>query len=310
VRILGPDSLAFGVEDLDACFKYLLDYGLKKVDSSANGGSFEAADGTHLVVRKSSDAGLPAAIAPSPNIRECVYGVADKATLEQIGAELSRDRNVKVDASGVLRAVDDVGIALAFQVTIRRPFSAPWLGINCPGQPPQRPPNVIAADHNMSIFPRTLSHVVYMVPDVHKAEKFYRDRLQFRLVDRFTNVGPFLRPAGTQEHHTLFLIQGRGKMLNGLNHFAFHVSGGNEMLQAGWQFFRKGYKSFWGPGRHILGSNYFWYFNSPFGGMCEYDADMDRHDDSWMPREIPADEHTSQIFLFDYKDPWSPRGEH
>jgi catechol 2,3-dioxygenase-like lactoylglutathione lyase family enzyme len=306
VNILGPDSLVFGVEDLDACNKYLSDYGLKKTDSSASGAVWEAADGTNCVVRTAADSALPSPIAPSPNIRETVYGVADKQTLEQIGAELSKDRNVRVDAAGVLHSVDDSGIALGFQVTIRRAYSAPLLGINCPGQPPQRPANVIASDHNMPIIPRTLSHVVYFVPDVVKAEKFYRDRLQFRMVDRFTTAGPFLRPAGTHEHHTLFLIQGHGPMMNGLNHFAFHVSGASELFQAGWQFFQKGYKSFWGPGRHILGSNYFWYFNSPFGGMMEYDADMDLHDDSWVPREVPADKHTSQIFLFDYKDPWSP----
>jgi catechol 2,3-dioxygenase-like lactoylglutathione lyase family enzyme len=171
---------------------------------------------------------------------------------------------------------------------------------------PQRPPNQIAADHDAIIVPRTLSHIVYFVPDVQKAEMFYRDRLQFRLVDRFTNAGPFLRPAGTLDHHTLFLIQGRGPHAVGLNHIAFHVAGSSELLQAGWRFQNKGYKTFWGPGRHILGSNHFWYFNSPFGGAVEYDADMDLHDDSWVPRAVPADPHTSQIFLFDHKAPWSP----
>jgi len=310
MNILGPDSLVFGVEDVDACGRYLLDYGLTKVESAASGGVFEALDGTNCVVRKSSDGGLPKPIAASPNIRECVYGVADAATLEQVGAELSRDREVRRDASGMLHCVDDVGIAIAFQRTLRRPYRAPWLGINVPNQPPQRAPNVIAADHAMPIQPRTLSHVVYFVPDVHKAEMFYRERLQFRLTDRFTTAGPFLRPAGTLEHHTLFLIQGGGPMMNGLNHFTFHLSGANELLQAGWQFSRKGYRSFWGPGRHIFGSNYFWYFNSPFGGMCEYDADMDLHDDSWVPRAVAADQDSSQIFLFDYRAPWFPGGEH
>ena len=38
---------------------------------------------------------------------------------------------------------------------------------------------------------------------------------------------------------------------------------------------RAGYQSFWGPGRHKFGSNWFWYFNSPLGCHVEYDADMD-----------------------------------
>ena len=88
--------------------------------------------------------------------------------------------------------------------------------------------------------------------------------------------------------------------------FTFHVAGPNELLKAGWEFAKKGYKSQWGPGRHILGSNYFWYFNSPFGGMMEYDADMDLHDDSWVPRVVPASQDTSQTFLMQYADKWSP----
>ena len=47
----------------------------------------------------------------------------------------------------------------------------------------------------------------------------------------------------------------------------------------------KGWKSLTGPGRHIIGSNYFWYFHNPCGGMVEYYADMDYLTDEWVPRE-------------------------
>ena len=46
---------------------------------------------------------------------ETVYGVADAATLDRIGGELSKDREVKLGADGVVRAFDDMGFALAFQ---------------------------------------------------------------------------------------------------------------------------------------------------------------------------------------------------
>ncbi|MFT3907578.1 MAG: VOC family protein [Steroidobacteraceae bacterium] len=298
----------FGVEDLEASKQYLRDYGLIEAESTPSGGIFRALDNTYIEVRKSTDLGLPPMMAPSPNVRDTVYGVQTKADIEAIGAELSRDRECKLDAEGTLRTVDDSGFHIGFRVTRRVPINAAPLLINCPGQPFQRPPNVIAAYHEAVIVPRTFSHIVYFVPDVVKAEKFYIERLQFRLVDRFTNAGPFLRPAANPEHHTLFLIQGRGAHTIGCNHWTFHVSGPAEMLQAGWRFQRKGYKSFWGPGRHILGSNFFWYFNSPFGCAVEYDADMDLHDDAWVPRAMPADKHTSQIFLFDGKEPWSPGG--
>ena len=140
MKILGPDSLVFGVEDVAACGQYLLDYGLSRVEGGRSGGVYEALDGTGCEVRRSADGAQPSPIAP-----------------------------------------------------------APWIG--------------------------------------------------------------------TLEHHTLFLIQGQGPMMNGLN-------------------------------------------NSPFGGMCENDADMDLHDDSWVPRAMAANADTSQFFLFDYKAPWSPGGEH
>ena len=302
MKILGPDALVFGVDDLDACYRYLTDYGLKKVDSAPSGARFEALDGTAAVVRRASDPGLPPPIAAAPNIRDQIYGVADQPTLEAIGAELSKDRDVKAGSDGVLRSIDDTGYAIGFQVTQRRKIDAPRY-INVPGMQVHRPVNAIAAVDDGPTPIYSLSHVVLFAPDIERAEKFYAQRLGFRTADVFTNLGPFMRPAGTLEHHTLFLIKAPKP---GLQHFTFHVADLNDMLKAGWNFVKKGYKSFWGPGRHILGSNNFWYFNSPFGGLMEFDCDMDLHDDSWKPRYIPASAQTSQTYLFQFAEKWAP----
>nr|WP_311767218.1 VOC family protein [Burkholderia sp. Bp8990] len=156
----------------------------------------------------------------------------------------------------------------------------------------------------MPASPRTLSHVVYFVPDAAKAEAFY-SRLGFVCSDRLVGCGPFLRPAGTPEHHTLFLIE-TPPFMKGVEHFTFHLGGPTEVLLAGTRLVRKGYQSFWGPGRHILGSNWFWYFNSPLGCHVEYDADMDFHDQEWVPRELPVGAEASQHFLFQYREKWAP----
>ena len=58
----------------------------------------------------------------------------------------------------------------------------------------------------------------------------------------------------------------------------------------------------------MLGSNWFWYFNSPLGCHVEYDADMDLHDDTWVPREVPSTADTSQLFLFSNREKWFPSG--
>lgn len=301
MNIIGPDALVFGVDDLAGCGQYLIDYGLKPVGD----GRYEALDGTAIVLKPADDASLPPAMGTASLLRETVYGVADEATLDAIEDELRRDREVS-RRNGVLRAVDDMGFALAFQVTVRRTLSLPAETVNAPGAAPQRRPNQLAFPPDLPALPRTLSHVVYFVPDSAKAEAFYR-RLGFVCTDRFTGVGPFLRPAGTPDHHTLFMIQ-TPPFMKGCEHFTFHLGGPTEVLLAGSRFVEKGYQSFWGPGRHRFGSNWFWYFNSPLGCHVEYDADMDLHDDAWAAREAPMGADASQLFLFQHREKWAPSG--
>jgi catechol 2,3-dioxygenase-like lactoylglutathione lyase family enzyme len=311
MQIFGPDTLVFGVDDVAACNQCLKDYGLVEVEASATHGVFEALDGTSVGLRHDSDPALPPAIGKSPNIREVIYGVKDAEALAHIKAELARDREVREDGDGSIHSVDDIGLAIGFQLSVRRAYDAPPVLVNVPGKPAQRPANQVAAQPGApQPVPHSLSHVVLFVPDVEAAERFYVERLGFRLSDRFVGTGPFLRPAACADHHTLFLIQAPAFM-RGINHFTFHMGSADELLRAGAAFANKGYKSFWGPGRHIYGSNWFWYFNSPLGGTIEYDADMDQHDDSWEPRECTAAEDTSQVFLFSLREPWFPRpGNH
>ena len=306
MNIIGPDELVFGVEDLDACARYLSDYGLAPVRGGSDGARFEALDGTAVVLRSASDPALPPPTSANSFLRETVYGTGDDAAVEAIAAELRKDREVTRAADGSIACFDDMGFALRFRRTRRRAYTAAPDLTNAPGHPPQRPPNQIGAQQDMTVLPRTLSHVVLFVPDAAKAEKFYA-RLGFRTTDRFTGVGPFMRPAGSLDHHTLFMIQ-TPPFLKGLEHFTFHVGSVTELMLAGSRFESKGHETFWGPGRHVFGSNWFWYFNSPLGCHVEYDADMDLHDDAWVAREAPATADSSQLFLFTNREKWFPSG--
>ena len=301
MKIVGLDELVFGVDDVAACSRYLIDYGLKDVGA----GRFEALDGTAILLRHKDDATLPPGMGTGSMLRETVHGVADSAVLDAIEAELRSDREVTRQA-GVLHSVDDAGFPIAFQVTVRRAISLPFEAANAPGAAPQRGANVLGVRIDMPIAPRTLSHVVYFVPDTDKAEAFYK-RLGFRVTDRLLGAGPFLQPAGTLDHHTLFFIQ-TPPFMKGVEHFTFHLGGPTEVMLAGTRFVEKGYESFWGPGRHQMGSNWFWYFNSPLGCHVEYDADMDLHDPSWQPRAMPAGADNSQAFLLQYREKWAPGG--
>lgn len=303
MNIIGPDALLFGVDDIDACTQYLTDYGLKQ----AGNGRFEALDGTAVMIAPKDDPSLPAPLGTGSLLRKTIYGVADQATLDAIADELGRDREVKQLQDGSLEVTDDVGFVLGFQVTVRNPLSLPAEAINAPGAPPQRPANVIGVEDGAQPRPRTLSHVVYFVPDFARAEAFYAERLGFVTTDRFIGVGPFMRPAGTRDHHTLFFIKTPPHM-QGCEHFTFHMGGPTEVMQAGTQMVNKGYQSFWGPGRHLFGSNWFWYFKSPFGCNMEYDADMDLHDEQWTAREAAMGADTSQAFLLQPREKWAPGG--
>ena len=306
MNIIGLDSLVFGVADLDGCCQYLTDYGLIVAERTATGGRFEALDGTSVVLARADDPALPAALGASCLLRKTTFGVADQATLSAIAEELGKDREVTVLADGSLEAVDDMGFTLGFQLSVRKPLNLMGEISNSPGSPVQRALNssgVLAA--GQPIVPRTLSHIVYFVPDVAKAEAFYVNRLGFRVTDRFSDVGPFLQPGGCLDHHTHFLI-GAPEFMKGVEHFTFHFGGPTEVIQNGNNFIEKGYQAFWGPGRHVFGSNWFWYFNSPLACHVEMDADMDLHDTSWEAREAPISADVSQSFLLGYRKKWYP----
>lgn len=307
MRIIGPDELVFGVDDVDSCRAYLADYGLHEVALADGGYRFEAMDGTALTVRTKDHASLPPPLATGNTLRQTVWGCEDRASVDAIADELAKDRDVERRPDGSISTVDDLGFQVVFQVTARRPIDLPPEQVNSPGAAPARPINLIGADEDADALPRTLSHVVYFTPDMEKMERFYVERLQFRVTDRFNNLGPFLQPRGSDDHHCLFLLQTPPHM-QGLEHVAFHMQGPTALMLAGSRMVRKGYESFWGPGRHKFGSNWFWYFNSPMGVHVEYDADMDKHDEDWVAREIEVNPESSQMFLFENVAKWSPGG--
>ena len=167
---------------------------------------------------------------------------------------------------------------------------------------------MIGANQDAEAKPRTLSHIVYFVPDMDRMTRFYVDAAGIRDHRQVHQHRPV--PASAGECSTtmsLFMIQTPAYM-QGLEHFAFHMRGPTELMLAGSRMVKKGYQSFWGPGRHKFGSNWFWYFNSPLGTHVEYDADMDLHDGEWIERETPMSAEAAQLFLFENVEKWSPGG--
>ena len=307
MRIIGPDELIFGIDDMESCRTYLADYGLGEVALPDEGYRFQACDGTAMTMRWRDDPALPPPLASGNMLRQTIWGCVDQETVETIAADLGRDRKVIRQPDGSIWTTDDVGFQIAFRVTRRRPMDRLAERINSPGALAGRSANEIGADEAADARPLTLSHVVYFTPDQARMEAFYVDRLGFTVTDRFTNLGPFLRPQASDDHHCLFMLATPSHM-QGLEHVAFHMQGPTALMLAGHRMVAKGYESFWGPGRHKFGSNWFWYLNSPMGVHVEYDADMDKLDDAWAAREVAISPDTAQMFLLENVQKWAPGG--
>lgn len=276
MTILGVQSVVYGVEDVATGLKYFDDWGVPAAERGAQGGEYKLPSGQTIRVRSASDASLPPPAEGGSTAREIIWGVDGKAALDQIGGELGRDREVKRDADGTLHTTDalgwGIGFALAASPSIgRNGGAAGGERLNHPLDPPRQ------------ARPKRMGHVVFNVPrdKAEMAAAFYGDRLQFRFSDRSKGFGDFLRCAGSNEHHNLFFLHSDRAMFN---HVAFEVGGFDEIIFGGKHMEELGWKADTRPGRHILGSNLFWYFKNPCGGKTEYYADMDILNDDWKTR--------------------------
>lgn len=279
MEITGLDSIVYGVENIADCIRFNEDFGLERVEAGAHGATFCTVDGATVVLRGKDDRALPPAVTAGSQLRAVIWGVRSAQSLEAIGAELAEDRAVRM-VDGTLWATDPMGYAIGFRVAHVKPLAAEAVPVNVPGRP-QR----VNTRYQFSTRPEILhlGHVVIHCQNLEETYAFYRDRLGFRLSDWFPDLGYFLRSALSHDHHTLFLFK-LGD-LTGINHASYQMRSFDDLAIAGEALEKKGWKSLTGPGRHHIGSNYFWYFHSPCGGAVEYHADIDYLTDDWVPRE-------------------------
>jgi hypothetical protein len=306
MNVLGVERIYYGVADPEWAVRFHLHWGLAPMDAGALGADFALADGTTIHVRAARDGGLPPAKIDWPGLsdstaREIVWGVDSKATLDAVGAEIAKDREVRLDADGVIHAQDDHGYALGFTVSRRKNAALELPAANTVGTHRRR--NRIAeGSQRRPVAPSRIGHVVYWAPgDVPAAAQFYR-RLGFRITDDMSKGGLFMRCAGSCDHHNL-LLQG-GKPL-GFQHVAYEFRDFDEVMLLGVQVEAQGWKTNVGPLRHNVSSTCSWYFWNPAGGMSEAYSDMDCVDDDWVPRKFRPGEDPNF-----YGSSWNARPEH
>lgn len=274
------ESLIFGADDIDEAARYFDDWGLEAVERGAHGATFRLPENQTIQIRPAGDAGLPAAPDGPVTLRETIWGVDSRESADALAAALARDRDVTTGPDGTVHASDESGFAFGLRVWDRRPagVAAPRVNLNDLNPRLDQP-----VDRHRRARPIRIGHVVFHVPTARAraASDFYIERLRFKLSERAADTGDFMRCAGSQDHHNLFLAHRLDRAQ--FNHIAFEVTDFDEIMLGGQYMKSRGWQPATRPGRHIMGSNLFWYFNCPCGGRTEYYADMDRLSDDWQP---------------------------
>ena len=280
MSILGIDRITYGADDLAACRKFFLDWGLTLDRADATGLFFTTLNGCEVVVRPIDDPDLPAPFEDGPTMREVIWGVDSAADLDRLRPVLAALPGFS-DSDGTLRAIDPNGVGIGLRVSRKHE-------IDVKGSPSNIWGDNVRVNTPSPVYDRAtpieVGHVVFFTNALEATTAFY-ESLGFRLSDRYPGRGHFMRCADEGGHHDLFLLQTpAGK--RGLNHVAFTVRDIHEVFGGGLHMSRLGWDTQLGPGRHPISSAYFWYFKNPAGALIEYYADEDFLTDAWNPRDF------------------------
>lgn len=137
--------------------------------------------------------------------------------------------------------------------------------------------------------PVRLTHALLFSTDVMRSVRFYTEMLGMRLSDHSGEGIAFLHGAHASDHHMIALAKSSGP---GLHHTSWIVRGVDEIGLGMEQMRAAGYAKGWGVGRHVIGSNYFFYSQDPWGSFTEYSYDIDfiGADADWPEADHPPDD--------------------
>ncbi|MDO9402941.1 MAG: VOC family protein [Polaromonas sp.] len=139
------------------------------------------------------------------------------------------------------------------------------------------------------VYPRWLSHVLLFTPDVARMIQFCETVLGLRLSDRSGNLVAFLHTPHGSDHHLFAFVKSAAP---GLHHTSWDVGSLDDVGEGSEQMRNAGYPDGWGVGRHVLGSNYFYYARDPWGSFAEYSFDIDfvPADRDWVAGDYPPED--------------------
>jgi catechol 2,3-dioxygenase-like lactoylglutathione lyase family enzyme len=154
---------------------------------------------------------------------------------------------------------------------------------------PPAPARTVAPNRSRveTVRPRRLSHVLLFSPDVLRAVRFFESVLGLKLSDHSGDGIAFMHGAHGSDHHLVAIAKSHAA---GLHHCSWEVGSLDEVGIGIDQMRTAGYGEGWGVGRHVLGSNYFYYARDPWGSYCEYSYDIDYIPEGhrWPAADHPA----------------------
>jgi catechol 2,3-dioxygenase-like lactoylglutathione lyase family enzyme len=163
------------------------------------------------------------------------------------------------------------------------PPADPPLRLNSPGHI-GRQVDRGAPEADVKARPRRLGHVLFFTPDVGRQLDFYTRVLGMKLSDRCQSIIAFLRCS--TDHHNVAFLTSPGP---GFHHASFEVGSVDEIAMGAVRMQQAGFEPGWGLGRHVIGSNFFYYIRDPWGSFAEYFHDLDYIPEqcAWEPRDFP-----------------------
>lgn len=268
------DHFNLSVPDLAAARAFYEAFGLdvREVTGGARIGAFEQG---HLIGHLTQG--------PRRKLQSVSYGVY----AEDLAPLTARARRLGVEVQPLdtvtVRLRDIDGLSLELHVAEKTsPSLAPEPALGGHTLAPSR-------SQAPAVRPDRFSHLLLFTADVDKAVEFYCDVLGLRVSDRAGRDIAFLHSPHGSDHHLVAFVKSTGP---GLHHSSWDVRTIDEVGLGARQLAQRGYCAGWGVGRHVLGSNYFYYAREPGGGYVEYSFDMDyiARGQVWPARTHDADD--------------------
>ncbi|MFZ4372663.1 MAG: VOC family protein [Mycobacterium sp.] len=204
----------------------------------------------------------------------------------RIGCDTAADLDAltgRLDGIGVSYTRDDISVRCADPILdhdvvvevgeAAKLAPAPERQFNGPGDISRPNRRSSATTAEWSSAPRRVGHVVFGTTDVAASAEFYRRGIGMKLSDAILGgAAQFLRCS--PDHHNILLMPAPVPCMN---HYAVEMNDVDAIGRMGMNVVGESAEaSVFGLGRHVIGSNLFWYLLDPAGGMFELFSDIDQ----------------------------------